>query len=57
MKIFAKNDQQLSDLLNIVKSFSDCIGMRFNVDKCARLTIKRGKYSSSKLIETNTLLV
>ena len=51
LKLFAKNDQHLHALLRIVKSFSDCIKMEFNADKCAKVTIKRGKYSSSENIE------
>ena len=50
LKLFAKNDQELGELLKIVKSFSDCIGMKFNTKKCAKLTIKRGKYKSSSNI-------
>ena len=50
LKLFAKNDEELERLLNIVKSFSDSIKMNFNVSKCAKLTIKRGKYQSSRNI-------
>ena len=34
LKLFAKNDQQLQGLLNIVKQFSDDIRMEFGLDKC-----------------------
>ena len=37
-------------MLMIVKTFSDCIGMKFNAKKCAKLTIIRGKYHSSENI-------
>ena len=34
LKLFAKNDQQLQGLLNIVKQFSDDIWMEFELDMC-----------------------
>ena len=48
LKLFAKNEKELNDQLNIVKAFSDAIKMQFNAEKCAKLTIKRGKHSSSE---------
>ena len=50
LKLFAKNDDELEKLLSIVKSFSDSIKMNFNTDKCAKLTIKRGKHQSASNI-------
>ena len=38
LKLFAKNDQQLQGLLNILKQFSDDIRMEFGLDKCAKAT-------------------
>ena len=34
LKLFAKNDQQLQGLLNIVEKFSDDIRMIFRLNKC-----------------------
>ena len=43
LKLFAKYDQQLQGLLNIVKSFSHNIQMEFGQDKCAKATFFREK--------------
>jgi len=43
LKLFAKNDGDLQRLIDVVKTFSDAIGMSFGISKCAKLTIKRGK--------------
>ena len=41
LKLFAKNDQQLQGILNIVKQFSDNIWMEFGLDKCTKVTFIR----------------
>ena len=51
LKLFAKNDDELAKLLGIVKEFSDCIKMRFNVNKCAKLTMKKGKQAKTNNIK------
>ena len=43
LKLFARNDSQLQKLLHTVKMFSDGVGLTFGLDKCARLSISRGK--------------
>ena len=43
LKLYAANDAQLESLLSIVKIFSDDIKMSFGLDKCNKITIKRGK--------------
>ena len=53
LKLYAKNDEDLREQLLIVKEYSDTIKMNFNVNKCAKLTIRRGKYSSSNNITLN----
>ena len=45
MELFAKNDQQLRDLVTIVKQFSDDIPMEF-----AKPTFFRGKLLKAKNI-------
>ena len=35
LKLFARNDNELTVLLATVKNFSDDIGMKFGLDKCA----------------------
>ena len=43
LKIYAANDNQLSSLINTVKTFSDDIRMSFGLTKCNKLTISKGK--------------
>ena len=57
LKLFAKNDQQLQGLLNIVKQFSDDICMEFELDKCAKATFFRGKLPKAKKFTLNTATV
>ena len=40
LKLYAKNDKELEGLLSRVKQFSDDIGMKFGLDKCAKTTFK-----------------
>ena len=50
LKLFGRNDEELTDLLNRVKEFSDDIGMNFGLEKCAKATFKRGKINHRRLI-------
>ena len=43
LKLYAKNDGQLHSLLSTVEMFSSDVGLSFGLDKCAKLTICRGK--------------
>jgi len=43
LKLFAPNDAGLQRLIDLVKMFSADIIMSFGIEKCAKLTIKRGK--------------
>jgi len=43
LKLFARNDNELTGLLDTVKKFSDDIGMQFGLDKCAKVTFIKGK--------------
>ena len=36
----------METIINTVRIFSDVIGMQFGFDKCATITLKRGKLSS-----------
>ena len=58
LKLFAKNDQQLQGLLNIVKQFSDNIRMEFGLDKCAKPTFFCGKLLKAKnmTLDTGTVI-
>ena len=42
LKLFASNDAGLQRLIDLVKMFSTDIRMSFGIEKCAKLTIKRG---------------
>ena len=43
LKLFAKDDNNLEKMLQLVKKFSDDIGMAFGLEKCAKVSFKRGK--------------
>ena len=45
--MYAKNDNQQTGLLSIVKKFSDDIKMEFGLEMCAKASLKVGK-----LVET-----
>ena len=47
LKLHAKDDSELEELLRIVKGFNDDIGMEFGLSKCAKATFKRGKLENS----------
>uniref|UniRef100_A0A8C6P0Q3 Reverse transcriptase domain-containing protein n=1 Tax=Nothobranchius furzeri TaxID=105023 RepID=A0A8C6P0Q3_NOTFU len=51
LKTYAKNDNQQEGLLQIVKLFSDDICMQFGLDKCAKVTFKKGKLTSTSNIQ------
>ena len=42
-KLFAKNEDQVDSLVNIVRNFSEDIKMEFRLPKCGVLIMKRGK--------------
>ena len=41
--MFAKKEAEINSLMQIVRIFSDDIGMQFGLEKCALMTMKRGK--------------
>ena len=43
LKLYASNDQQLRQMISIVKTFSEDICMQFGIDKCNKLTVIRGE--------------
>ena len=57
LKLFARSDQQLQGLLNIVKHFSDDIRMEFGLDKYVKATFFRGKLVKAKNITLDTTTV
>ena len=43
LKLYGRNQQEIQSLVRTVKLFSDDISMEFGFEKCASLSIKRGK--------------
>jgi len=52
IKLFAQNDKCLQPLVNMVRKFSDDIGMQFGFQKCAKLSATRGKISLAGPVPT-----
>ena len=48
LKLYTKTSNQLDSLIQTVRIFSSDIGMKFGIEKCAVLIIKRGKMTQSK---------
>ena len=42
-KLIAKSEEELQKQIQTVKTFSDDINMEFGLEKCAKVTFKRGK--------------
>ena len=55
IKLFARNDNNLLSMTNVVESMGDCIGMRFNPSKSSWLTMKRGRAQSDQQSALQTL--
>ena len=51
LKLYGKNANQVDTLVNTVRIFSEDIGMKFGIKKCAVLTLKRGKVAESRGIQ------
>ena len=48
LKLFAKNEDQIDNLVNKVRIFSEDIKMEFELRKCGVLIMKRGKVVKSE---------
>ena len=48
LKLYAKTSSQLDSIIQTVRIFSNDIGMKFGIDQCAVLIIKRGKKTQSE---------
>ena len=51
LKLYAKNDEELEGLLSTVKQISDDIGMEFGLDKCAKASFIKGKFTRTTAVE------
>ena len=47
MKLYASNEKSLEVLTQTMRVFSNDIGMKFGVEKCAVLTMKKGNMANS----------
>jgi hypothetical protein len=43
LKLIAKSEEELRKQVQTVKTFSDDIYMEFGLEKCAKITFKKGK--------------
>ena len=43
IKLFAKNEKELENLIHAVRIYSQDIGMEFGIEKCAMIVMKSGK--------------
>ena len=50
LKVFAKDEKQLDQLIELVFKFSKDVGMEFGMEKCAMMVIKRGVKIKSESI-------
>jgi len=55
LKLIAKSEEKLQKQIKTVKNFSDDINMEFGLEKCAKITFKRGKiiHLQNLVIDTN----
>ena len=47
LKLFTKDDHELEGLLQTIKKFSDNIGMKFGIEKCAKATFLKRRLEKS----------
>ena len=50
LKLYGKNDKEIDSLTNTVRIFSQDINMQFGFDKCAKVTINKGKLVEGKAV-------
>ena len=48
LKLYGKNNIQIESLVQNVWSYSEHIGMKFGIDKCAVLELERGRLVMSE---------
>ena len=55
LKLIAKLEEELQKQIQTVKIFSDDINIEFGLEKCAKITFKKGKLTHLKnlVIDTN----
>lgn len=50
LKIYAKNEAQLDEMLAITKEFSADIHVQFRLEKCARASVRKVKLVRSQVV-------
>ncbi len=55
LKLYARSENELADLIRTSKTFSEDIGMNFGLNKCAKVTIKGGKVCENSSIASKDL--
>ena len=53
LKLIAKSEEELQKQIQTVKILSDDIHMAFGLEKCAKVTFKRGKLIQAHNLMTN----
>jgi hypothetical protein len=53
LKLIVKSEEELQRQIQTVKTFNDDIHMEFGLEKCAKITFKRGKLISSQNLAIN----
>ena len=55
LKLIAKSEDELQKQIQTIKIFSDDNNMEFGLEKCAKITFKKGKLTHSQniVIDTN----
>ena len=51
LKIFARSEREISELISTIQILSNDIGMEFGIKRCGVLVLKRGKVVSSEGVE------
>ena len=52
LKVYANNEANLKKLMEVVKGFSNDIGMKFGLDKCSKCSIRKGRKVEGEEIVT-----
>ena len=55
LKLIAESEEEIQKQIQTIKRFSDDIHMEFGLEKCAKITFKRGKLThlQNLVIDTN----
>ena len=56
LKLYSKNEKDFDSFVQTVRIFSDDIGMKFGIDNCSTLALKRGKIKKFDRISLHCLM-